>query len=152
VPGPVDAVDAVVSATALHWLTAGELRAVYRRIAQLLRPGGVFVNADHVGSDDARIQAGWTRHRQAMRDQEASTYGAGQVDDWDSFWAAYGRALGQDVATLHERMLGGWEGGIEDGLPLAWQLDALRACGFRSVDCFWRCDCDAIYGGIRGHG
>jgi hypothetical protein len=55
-----------------------------------------------------------------------------------------------DAQRIDERLLGDWEGGIEDGLPLAWHLDALRASGFRSVDCFWRCDCDAIYGGIKG--
>lgn len=143
VAGPL---DAVVSATALHWLTADQLATLYRQIAQLLRPGGLFVNADHVGSDCAPVQKGWARHRQEMRDLEGNT----GADDWDEFWAAYAQALGLDVDEIHERMLGGWEGGIEDGLPLAWQLDTLRALGFHSVDCFWRCDCDAIYGGIWG--
>jgi SAM-dependent methyltransferase len=140
------AVDAVVSATALHWLTADELQAVYRQVAQLLCPGGVFLNADHVGSDDERIQVGRSRHRQVMRDGE----GTGDADDWDGFWEAYNQALGPEVAALSQSSTDDWEGGVEDGLPLAWQLDTLRACGFRSVDCFWRCDNDAIYGGIRG--
>ena len=143
---PDKPVDAVISATALHWLTADELAALYRQVAGILRPGGLFVNADHVGSDCAAIQQGWERHRQQMRDDE----GNAGAEDWDTFWDAYARALGVDVDAIHERMLGGWEGGIEDGLPLAWHLDALRACGFASVDCFWRCDCDAIYGGILG--
>jgi SAM-dependent methyltransferase len=143
VPGPV---DAVVSATALHWLRADELTTLYRQVSTVLRPGGVFVNADHIGSDCAAIQEGWVRHRQGMRERE----GNGEAEDWDGFWEAYAKALGVDVGEVHERMLGGWEGGVEDGLPLAWQLDALRACGFHSVDCFWRCDCDAIYGGMRG--
>jgi hypothetical protein len=34
-------------------------------------------------------------------------------------------------------------------LPLWWRLDALREAGFEGADCFWRLDCDAIYGGIR---
>ena len=38
--------------------------------------------------------------------------------------------------------------GVEEGLPLAWHFDKLTESGFSSVDCFWRCDCDAIYGGI----
>ena len=65
-------VDAVVSATALHWLTADELRALYGQVSGILRPGGVFVNADHVGSDCAAIQEGWVRHRQEMRGREGN--------------------------------------------------------------------------------
>jgi SAM-dependent methyltransferase len=138
--------DAVVSATALHWLTADELAAIYRQVACILRPGGLFVNADHVGSECEAIQRGWERHRQQMRDGE----GHAEAEGWDAFWTAYAGALGVDVGTIDQRVLGGWEGGIEDGLPLAWHLDALRANGFHPVDCFWRCDCDAIYGGILG--
>jgi hypothetical protein len=71
--------------------------------------------------------------------------GGAEADDWDGFWDAYLHALG-----AAPRKAGGWEGGVEVGLPLAWHLDVLRACGFRAVDCFWRCDCDAIYGGVAG--
>jgi len=141
------AADVVVSATALHWLTTKELAALYRQVAGLLRPGGVFLNADHVGSAYVPIQKGWERHRQAMRAQERAA-GEPGADDWDGFWDGYARALGVDIEAIHGRMLGGWEGGVEEGLPLAWHLDELRRCGFRAVDCFWRCDCDAIYGGI----
>jgi SAM-dependent methyltransferase len=139
-------VDAVVSATALHWLEPEQLAALYRRIAQALRPGGIFCNADHVGSDDPSIQESWERHRQHMRVQVRDTL----ADDWDGFWAAYASALGMDDLRVSQRIEGGWEGGVEEGLPLAWHLDRLRECGFHSVDCFWRCDCDAIYGGILG--
>jgi SAM-dependent methyltransferase len=147
IPGPV---DAVVSATALHWLEPEELERLYRQIAGLLRPGGAFLNADHVGSAYAPLQAAWTAHRSAMRAAE----GAYDADDWDGFWAACLRALGMadgesdGAVETGDRVLGGWEGGVEEGLPLAWHLDVLRRCGFRAVDCFWRCDCDAIYGGI----
>ncbi|MBN1641612.1 MAG: class I SAM-dependent methyltransferase [Anaerolineae bacterium] len=129
------AVDAVVSATALHWLLPGALRTLYGQVARLLVPGGLFANADHVGSAHAAIQGAWERAREA---QVGSA-----PDDWSTFWRAYGAALGRDLGD------GGWEEGVEEGMPLAWHLDALRACGFASVDCFWRCDCDAIYGGVR---
>jgi hypothetical protein len=42
---------------------------------------------------------------------------------------------------------GEWRG-IEEGLPLAWHLDALRVAGLSAVECFWRHDCDAVYGGF----
>lgn len=138
-------VDAVVSATALHWLTPEQLAALYGQIAQMLRTGGIFLNSDHVGSDLPAVQREWERHRTEMRKQEGTASG----EDWDSFWTAYSKALRLDINEIHQRVVGGWEGGVEDGLPLPWHLDRLRECGFAHVDCFWRCDCDAIYGGFR---
>jgi len=157
-------VDAVISATALHWLKPGPLATLYRQIAALLRPGGVFLNADHVGSDWPPLQAGWERHRTEMRaaqdeggtaaNESSVNAEPGSPEPWDAFWASYLSALDADATgprstEADARVLGGWDGGVEEGLPLAWHLDALREAGFGAVDCFWRCDCDAIYGGIR---
>jgi len=148
-------VDAVISATALHWLKPGPLATLYGQIAALLRPGGLFLNADHVGSDCPSLQAAWERHRAEMRAAQGNRIlirGGSEsefADDWDSFWTAYTAALGLDAAEADARVLGGWDGGVEQGLPLAWHLDALREAGFGAVDCFWRCDCDAIYGGFK---
>lgn len=152
-------VDAVISATALHWLKPGPLATLYGQIAALVRPGCVFLNADHVGSDWAPLQAGWELHRaemRAARDEHGSVVnaGPGAPEPWDGFWVAYVAALGGDAtgclsAEANGRVLGGWDGGVEEGLSLAWHLDALREAGFGAVDCFWRCDCDAIYGGIK---
>jgi SAM-dependent methyltransferase len=134
--------DAVLSATALHWLLPEPLTALYRQVARMLRPGGLLLNADHVGSEYPPLQGAWERHRETMRKREDH----GDADDWDGWWAAYSQALGLERGP--QEPIDGWEGGIEDGLPLAWHLDRLRECGFCSVDCFWRSDCDAIYGGF----
>jgi len=139
-----DSVDAVVSATALHWFTPEQLEVFYAQISKILRSGGIFLNADHISSACASIQKAWEQHRAEMREQEGNF----TADDWDGFWDAYSQALGLDVRKIHQRVIGGWEGGVEEGLPLAWHFDKLRDNGFSYVDCFWRCDCDAIYGGI----
>ena len=70
-------------------------------------------------------------------------------DDWNGFWKEYGRALGIDIQESNQRVVGGWEGGVEEGLPLEWHFRMLRENGFTSVDYFWRHDCDEIYGGIN---
>jgi SAM-dependent methyltransferase len=138
-------VDAVVSATALHWFSEHHLSKLYKRIADVMRPGGIFLNADHVGSESEAIQMAWEQSRQEMRIGESDQ----NADDWDGFWSDYFDALGMDIRNFHQRVIGGYENGIEGGLPLTWHFDMLRKCGFSSVDCFWRLDCDAIYGGIR---
>lgn len=136
-------VDAVVSATALHWLNDRQLKQVYTHIAGILRPGGIFLNADHVGSDFPPLQQFWERHREDMRTIQRDP----AAEEWETFINAYLSELGPEAREMRQQALGTWEG-IEDGLPLAWHFDQLRSAGFRHVECFWRCDCDAIYGGF----
>ena len=140
IPEPI---DAVVSATALHWMHPDELINLYGQLAKILRPGGIFLNADHVGSVNNQIQKAWQKHQEESRNQEEN------CETWEGFWADYMAALGLGTTQVCQRVLGGWEGGIEDGMPLKWHFDKLKDAGFESVDCFWRYDCDAIYGGIR---
>ncbi len=138
-------VDAVVSATALHWLTPIQLDGLYEQIAAILRPGGIFLNADHAGSLSVSIQREWENHRSETLSRGNQFPG----EDWDGFWAGYTKALKIDAKEIHQRVIGGWDGGVESGLPITWHLDRLRDHGFIHVDCFWRSDCDAIYGGVR---
>ncbi len=141
VPNPM---GAAVSSTALHWLSPEQLAQVYGQLGQILRPGGIFLNADHVGSGCSSIQEAWQQRREHMLKQEGNC----DADDWEGFWDAYGRALKMDIKEFRKRLTEPWEGS-EEGLPLEWHFEKLKASGFQSVDCFWRCDCDAIYGGIR---
>ena len=55
-------VDAVVSTTALHWLTAAELRELYRVLASLLRPAGCSSTATTCGLTRQRTRCSrdWT--------------------------------------------------------------------------------------------
>src|ERR1700677_2120605 len=50
-------VDAVVSTTALHWLSAAELHELYVTLAGLLRPGGLFLDGDHLLEDETASPA-----------------------------------------------------------------------------------------------
>jgi hypothetical protein len=143
VPTPI---DAVISATALHWVEPGALAVLYRQVAGLLGPGGILLNADHVGSEEQTVQQAWEQHREQARAAERrARAGEQEADDWEPVWAAYGQALGY----RSQEAIDGWEGGVEEGLPLAWHLDRLRACGYHAVDCFARWDCDALCGGIK---
>lgn len=45
---PHSSYDAVLTATALHWLHSEPLAELYGRVGQLVRDGGVFMNADHM--------------------------------------------------------------------------------------------------------
>ena len=136
--------NAVISATALHWLTKTQLSKFYKQIYKLLKPKGIFLNADHVGNEYKCIQDNWQKQRIKRLNKEHKG-----VDDWRGFWNDYSKALNLDIDDPNKRVIGGWEGGVEDGLPLAWHFDKLREAGFSHLDCFWRDECDAIYGGIK---
>ncbi|MDQ6744169.1 MAG: class I SAM-dependent methyltransferase, partial [Candidatus Dormibacteraeota bacterium] len=44
-------VDAAMSTTALHWLSPQELTGMVGGLASVIRPGGVFLNGDHMTFD-----------------------------------------------------------------------------------------------------
>ena len=67
---PYDSYDAVLTATALHWLHSEPLAALYGQIAELVRDGGVFMNADHmIDETTPRINAAERAQRHARMDQ-----------------------------------------------------------------------------------
>ena len=135
--------DAIVSATALHWFSRSQLARLYKQFGRILRSGGIFLNADHACSTSGGVQKRWQMHRDLLVSRRRIN-----TDDWDGFWKAYGRALKINVKNYRRKLMGPWVGS-EQGLPLEWHFEQLKAVGFESVDCFWRLDCDAIYGGIH---
>ncbi|GAA4953823.1 hypothetical protein GCM10023238_20440 [Streptomyces heliomycini] len=67
---PYDSYDAVLTATALHWLHRDPLADLYGHIAGLVRDGGVFMNADHMVDDATpRINAAERALRHARMDR-----------------------------------------------------------------------------------
>jgi tRNA (cmo5U34)-methyltransferase len=117
-PGPF---DAVVSALAIHHLDDPGKRALYGRVRAVLRPGGVFVNAEQVAgptpSVDRRYHEVWLAE---IRD-------LGATDD--------------DVEGARRRMA------YDRPAPVETQCTWLRDLGFFDVDCFYRRWRFAVFGG-----
>ncbi|OIJ67014.1 class I SAM-dependent methyltransferase [Streptomyces mangrovisoli] len=80
---PYDSYDAVLTATALHWLHSEPLAALYGQVADLVRVGGVFMNADRMTDRTTpRINAAESARRHALMDH-ARRDGA---LDWAEWW------------------------------------------------------------------
>lgn len=130
---PYDAYDAVLTATALHWFHAEPLADLYGRVAELVRDGGVFMNADHM-IDEAtpRINAAERAQRHARMD---AAKGQGALD-WAEWWqlAAEDPVLAGPTARRFEIY-----GEHADGeMPsAAWHARVLREKGFGEARPVW---------------
>ncbi len=139
--------DAVLTATALHWIEADRLAALYAEIREVLRPGGVFVNVDHM-PDDGLPGLGERLGARARARREA-LYAAGAVLSWDRWWehAATDPALGPAVEERAKIFSGGHS--AEWLPPASWHLHALRTARFRETGLVWRGARDAAVAGVR---
>jgi SAM-dependent methyltransferase len=130
-------VDAALSTTALHWLTAGQLARVYRRLGQLIRPGGVFLNGDHMkfGPHLPRFRTVADTVKEARR---ADAHERRGVETWDGWWAALAQEPGAAavLAERERRFAGRTRDGINPGHD--FQVAALREAGFTEVDVIWQ--------------
>jgi SAM-dependent methyltransferase len=139
--------DAVLAATALHWLPAQRLATLYGEIRVILRPGGVLVNADQMPDP---LLPGLTKQLLAKADaRRSSRYASGAAPTWPGWWerAAADPALGPLVearAVIHPK------GQSAEYLPpITWHLDALRDAGFTEAGTLWRGGPDAAVAAIR---
>ena len=136
---PDGSFDAVLTATALHWLTPDRLAGVYSEAAALLRPGGVLVNADRMpdpglGTLDEDLERLSNRRTAELR---AGT----DIPDWTQWWdelradpVLAGPTAERDV-RFAER---GGDSHTESLMPSQWHVDALRSAGCVEAGLVWR--------------
>ncbi|MCO1615500.1 MULTISPECIES: class I SAM-dependent methyltransferase [Micromonospora] len=125
-PLPAGRYDAVVSALAIHHLDDSGKRALYRRAADALVPGGVFVNAEQVAGPTPALDR-----------------------RYDEVWTARITELGSDaeeIAGARERMR------HDRPAPVADQCRWLAEAGLVDVDCFFKEWRFAVFGGQRPGG
>jgi len=135
--------DAAVSATALHWLQSPDLVRLYRRLANLLRENGLFLNADHqpVGSPTiARESADLLERWQDVRLE-------GQEDHAGFHAAAAADPTLASFAQERERRFADKPPGDEPGI--AFHHEALLTAGFSEAGEAWRFLSDTIHVAVR---
>jgi SAM-dependent methyltransferase len=130
-----DRVDAVLSSTALHWLSPAQLLDVYTAAIRLLPPGGILLNADHLRFDDRSPTLRDVSERHDARTQQAGlAAGALRYDAW------YDEALlvPELAALAPERKRRFADRPPQPPAPLDFHLAALRAAGFAEVGTVWQ--------------
>ncbi|MFD9060064.1 class I SAM-dependent methyltransferase [Kitasatospora purpeofusca] len=141
-PGPF---DAVVTATALHWLPATDLTRLYTDLAGLLRPGGVFLNADHMPDPEIPLLNAAERAQRHGRQEREKADG---VLDWESWWlAAAADPLLADQVAARNALYGSHADG--ESHPAGWHTERLVASGFAEAGVAWRSVTDAMVAAVR---
>lgn len=140
-PGPW---DAAVSSTALHWLSTDALVRLYRTLAERLRPGGVFVNADHMGLG----VPGLDDVAKAVREARIERVGTDKNEPWGEWWQALrgDEELAPLLSIRSERAIA--HGG-DNGMTVTDHADALRAAGFAEAGPVWQFGDDCVFVAIR---
>ena len=131
--------DAAVSTTALHWLPRLALEGLYRQLAGLLRPGGVFLNGDHLREDPETNPVLDRLGRGLIEREEHRRRTAGAVETWAGWWQAVSAdpELSVPVAARTRLNLESEHHG-SPASRLAVQVAALRAAGFAEVGTLWQ--------------
>jgi SAM-dependent methyltransferase len=125
--------DAVVSGYAIHHLTDARKQALYAEIHDLLAPGGLFVNIEHVVS-----LTPWC-------EQQSDAL---LIDSLHAHQLQLGHEVSRELVA--ERWVHRADKAANILAPLETQLGWLRDIGYEDVDCWLRVFELAVFGGRRG--
>ena len=129
-------VDAVLTTTALHWLRPETLLPLYQQLAALIRPGGLFLNGDHLRFPPQQPSLLTLAERLSQRQEQAVIQQGGET--WTRWWEALAQepALAEAFAERERRFH--WRDHGEVWQTLDLHEAALRNAGFREVGVCWQ--------------
>lgn len=133
--------DLVVSATALHWLEREALEALYRRLATLVAPSGLFMNADHLPSDEPTTGRVSEELTEAWQDEN---FAHGEETHAGFHEAAASAPELRAAAELRAKRFEPHETGDTKTQDVGFHREALRRAGFEEVAEIWRHRNDAV--------
>lgn len=134
--------DAAVSTTALHWLAEPGLRTAYAELAAALRPGGLFLNGDHLDVATPELR----RLEHALTERATRRrFGSDMPEDWRQWWDA--AAADPALAGLVAARSAGHSGSESNDLTA--HTAALRDAGFGEIGTLWQYGNNRILCAIR---
>jgi SAM-dependent methyltransferase len=121
--------EAIVTGYAIHHLPDDRKQALYAEVFDLLRPGGIFINVEHVASPSPQVEGLFIQ---------------ATADSW------YQMALAAGDTPDHALMLARLR--EDDGdivAPVEAQCEWLRQIGYVDVDCYMKIYALAVFGGVK---
>ncbi len=129
--------DAVVSATALHWLEPHILTNVYIDLYHLVRDGGIVMNSDSLYHHQSYKPMMRALSDKLEREHEENSFGI-IADSWDHWFALAESYPDYADAVEHRKQVWPQEKRQFPNATLGFHLEALRSAGFREVDTIWQ--------------
>lgn len=127
--------DVVVSGFSIHHQPDDRKRELYGEIHNLLAPGGLFLNNEHVASASEWVEGVWDEY----------------ITD-----ALHAHQLENDPAVTRDKIRTDYVHRPDKAAnilaPVEVQCDWLRAIGFSDVDCYFKAFELAVFGGRRKDG
>jgi SAM-dependent methyltransferase len=140
-------VDAVLTATALHWLPEDAVRRLYGDLAHVVRAGGVVAHAEEMPLVEMpRLSSGLAdvEHERRIRQQADARV------VWDAWWEKAARDPALQFATVERRAVFTSNYPTEEFSPPAdWHIAALRDAGFTEVGVVWRSGTGAVVAAVH---
>ena len=124
-------IDVIVSSFAIHHLANERKRELYKEIYDLLSPGGVFLNLEHIASPDKTVEG---------------IFDGVFVDSMYKYFQGE-KTLDECKKAVHYDLNVDEEANILE--PVETQLQWLRDIGFQSVDCYFKYLILALFGGVK---
>jgi SAM-dependent methyltransferase len=141
-------VDAVLTTTALHWLPVERLLYLYRQLGELIRPGGVLLNGDHMSFSPNMPIFGDIA--QKVKDhRRKSAFADEGTENWEGWWEALRKTpgLGDLFDERDRRFTWREDAWVDPGYDL--QKVALEEAGFKEVGSIWQNMDDRVLLAIR---
>jgi tRNA (cmo5U34)-methyltransferase len=124
--------DAIISGYSIHHQPDERKRELYAELFDLLSPGGIFINVEHVSSPSDWVESVFNDHF---------------VDSLVDYHQRHGSPKSRQEIDREYYSRPDKEANIL--APMEVQCDWLRAIGFQDVDCYLKIFELAVFGGIK---
>ena len=133
----IEQVDAVLSTTALHWLPVDRLVSLYHQLGELIRPGGVFLNGDHMSFSPDMPQ--FTKVVDEVKEKRrSSAFGEQSIESWGEWWDALKEEPGLQSLFEEREHRFSWREKTWANTGYDLQAAALKEADFIEVGTIWQ--------------
>ena len=142
-------VDAVLSCTAMHWLWPEPLARLYHDLGRVLRPGGVFLNGDHMAFGPALPTFARLSGRVLNEQWTDAAFAARGIETAEQWWDALASeaAFASQLAERAARFAGKQRQQSPPGFDV--HVAALGDAGFQEVGTIWQVLSDRVLLAVR---
>jgi len=128
----------ITSDHTIHHLRHNEKKQLYSQVYNLLNNGGLFIHADEIMASSHRLQ----KYYLEMWDKHVRKYWNDLSYDSRKIWEKWYQRNIKDYGGAEQREKDIWA-------SLDFHVESLRHVGFKDVECYFKDNIWAVFGGIK---